>query len=157
MTVEQNFDDLLIKKGHVSRRPSDTYYVDAGRVLRTHTSAHQSTLIKAGHAAFLASGDVYRRDEIDRSHYPVFHQMEGVRMWAGDPALTKQEQTALIGARCDAALRTRLRPATAGCQPARPWGADAAFAPLHGGCSPSTFVSSWAAAGASSGGRQWRT
>jgi phenylalanyl-tRNA synthetase alpha chain len=30
---------------------------------------------------FLVTGDVYRRDEIDRTHYPVFHQMEGVRFF----------------------------------------------------------------------------
>ena len=29
---------------------------------------------------FLVAGDVYRRDEIDSSHYPVFHQIEGVRL-----------------------------------------------------------------------------
>lgn len=89
VSVRQCFDDLLIPIEHVSRRPSDTYYVDSQRVLRTHTSAHQSTLLSLKQRdvindsldAFLVSGDVYRRDEIDRSHYPVFHQMEGVRMF----------------------------------------------------------------------------
>ena len=52
------------------------------QVLRTHTSAHQCTLIRSGHTAFLCSGDVYRKDEIDASHYPVFHQMEGVRIFS---------------------------------------------------------------------------
>jgi phenylalanyl-tRNA synthetase alpha chain len=37
--------------------------------------------MSAGNTAFLCSGDVYRRDEIDSSHYPVFHQMEGVRVF----------------------------------------------------------------------------
>lgn len=50
-------------------------------MLRTHTSAHQSTLISGGEAAFICTGDVYRRDEIDATHYPVFHQMEGVRIF----------------------------------------------------------------------------
>jgi phenylalanyl-tRNA synthetase alpha subunit len=31
--------------------------------------------------AWVLTGDVYRRDEIDRTHYPVFHQMEGVRLF----------------------------------------------------------------------------
>ena len=44
------------------------------RLLRTHTSAHQSTLMKSGKEAFLCTGDVYRRDEIDASHFPAFHQ-----------------------------------------------------------------------------------
>lgn len=80
MTVEQNFDELLIPSDHVSRRPSDTYYVDANRVLRCHTSAHQASILREGHDAFLVCGDVYRRDEVDSTHYPVFHQMEGVRV-----------------------------------------------------------------------------
>lgn len=37
--------------------------------------------MRRGYDAFLCSGDVYRRDEIDASHYPVFHQMEGVRIF----------------------------------------------------------------------------
>ena len=45
VNTRQCFDDLLIAPEHVSRRPSDTYYVDDERVLRTHTSAHQSTLL----------------------------------------------------------------------------------------------------------------
>jgi hypothetical protein len=46
-------------------------------------SAHQSTLLGQGIPQFLVTGDVYRRDEIDRTHYPVFHQMEGVRVFEG--------------------------------------------------------------------------
>jgi phenylalanyl-tRNA synthetase alpha chain len=75
VTTKANFDDLLVAPDHISRARSDTYYIDGGRVLRTHTSAHQSSLIGAGHHAFLCTGDVYRRDEIDASHYPVFHQV----------------------------------------------------------------------------------
>jgi phenylalanyl-tRNA synthetase alpha chain len=77
-SVEDNFDKLLIPKGHPARSKSDTYYIDENRVLRTHTSAHQNLLLKKGHRRFLVTGDVYRRDEIDRTHYPVFHQMEGL-------------------------------------------------------------------------------
>lgn len=51
-------------------------------MLRAHTSAHQTELVRAGLDAFLVAGDVYRRDEIDASHYPVFHQMEGVRLFS---------------------------------------------------------------------------
>jgi len=59
---------------------SDSYYLNREHMLRAHTSAHQSDLIKQGLDNFLVVGDVYRRDEIDSSHYPVFHQMEGVRL-----------------------------------------------------------------------------
>eukprot|EP00457_Paulinella_chromatophora_P006537 gb/GEZN01006555.1/.p1 GENE.gb/GEZN01006555.1/~~gb/GEZN01006555.1/.p1 ORF type:complete len:398 (+),score=37.35 gb/GEZN01006555.1/:99-1292(+) len=75
------FDELLTPKDHVSRRPTDTFYFDEKTVLRTHTSAHQTDLMRQGNYAFLVAGDCYRRDEIDYSHYPVFHQMEGVRLW----------------------------------------------------------------------------
>ena len=48
------------------------------------TSAHQTELLKKGYEKFLCFGDVYRRDEIDRTHYPVFHQMEGVQRFLRD-------------------------------------------------------------------------
>lgn len=48
------------------------------QVLRCHTSAHQAELLRKGETSFLLTGDVYRRDSIDASHYPVFHQMEGL-------------------------------------------------------------------------------
>ena len=81
VSVQQNFDELLIPDEHPSRSWNETYYVDENTVLRCHTSAHQCELIKAGHHNFLATGDVYRRDEIDKTHFPVFHQMEGVRLF----------------------------------------------------------------------------
>ncbi|KAJ1937505.1 phenylalanyl-tRNA synthetase alpha subunit, mitochondrial [Kickxella alabastrina] len=93
----QNFDSLGFAKDHPGRAASDTYYINADTLLRTHTSAHQLELLAAGkqsnagilaqarnaqaapaNECFLVAADVYRRDEIDASHYPVFHQMEGV-------------------------------------------------------------------------------
>ena len=82
VTVEQNFDSLLVPKDHVSRARNDNYYINSEYLLRAHTSAHQRDLIKTGLDAFLVTGDVYRRDEIDMCHYPVFHQMEGVRLFS---------------------------------------------------------------------------
>lgn len=78
------FDDVLVPKDHVSRQPSDTYYFDENTVLRPHTSAHQIEMIKGGNNAFLVLGDVYRRDTVDKTHYPAFHQMEGVRIFDYD-------------------------------------------------------------------------
>lgn len=80
VSVAANFDALLIPKDHPSRKPTDTYYLDDEHVLRTHTSAHQHALLSAGYTSFLVAGDVYRKDEIDRNHYPVFHQIEGVKL-----------------------------------------------------------------------------
>ncbi|PON79902.1 Phenylalanyl-tRNA synthetase [Trema orientale] len=82
VTVKQNFDDVLVPADHVSRSYNDTYYVDSQTVLRCHTSAHQAELLRSGHTHFLVTGDVYRRDSIDSTHYPVFHQMEGVRVFS---------------------------------------------------------------------------
>jgi len=81
VSTEQSFDSLLIPKDHVSRNKTDNYYINETTVLRGHTSAHQRDFVRMGLNHFLVTGDVYRRDEIDRSHYPVFHQMEGVRLF----------------------------------------------------------------------------
>jgi len=114
--AQQCFDDLLIPADHPGRLPSDTYYISrpggkeessaADTLLRTHTSAHQSTLMREGKEAFLCTGDVYRRDEIDASHFPVFHQMEGVKLF--DPAvvggaMTREEWLASEGCQLIAA------------------------------------------------------
>ncbi|KAL3351951.1 hypothetical protein AABB24_020178 [Solanum stoloniferum] len=82
VSVRQNFDEVLVPADHVSRSYNDTYYVDSQTVLRCHTSAHQAELLRNGYTHFLDTGDVYRRDSIDSTHYPVFHQMEGVGVFA---------------------------------------------------------------------------
>lgn len=84
VSIEDNFDRLLIPKDHPSRSASDTYYVDNKTVLRTHTSAHQNELLAKGETNFLVVGDVYRKDEVDRSHFPVFTQIEGVALVKDD-------------------------------------------------------------------------
>lgn len=81
VTTRQNFDSLLVPADHPSRLPTDTYYVNKNYLLRAHTSAHEEDLMRAGHDAVLVVGDVYRRDEIDATHYPVFHQMEAIRLF----------------------------------------------------------------------------
>ncbi|CAF4858849.1 unnamed protein product [Pieris macdunnoughi] len=79
VSTKQNFDDLLIPLDHVSRVKSDCYYINNSLLLRAHMTAHQSELLRAGLDNFLMIGDVYRRDEIDSTHYPVFHQVDAVR------------------------------------------------------------------------------
>ncbi|PKS06919.1 hypothetical protein jhhlp_005515 [Lomentospora prolificans] len=82
VSTVQNFDSLGFPADHPGRNKSDTYYLNKDTLLRTHTSAHQADVFRANESeGFLISADVYRRDAIDRSHYPVFHQMEGARMW----------------------------------------------------------------------------
>eukprot|EP00045_Choanoeca_perplexa_P006111 m.51940 g.51940 ORF g.51940 m.51940 type:complete len:428 (-) comp13467_c0_seq2:182-1465(-) len=92
VSTKQNFDSLLVPEDHVTRAKSDNYYINKEQLLRAHTTAHQAELVRQGLDAFLCFGDVYRRDEIDRSHYPVFHQVDGVKLFtdvtvsAGDKA-----------------------------------------------------------------------
>ncbi|KAL6314300.1 hypothetical protein AAG906_018995 [Vitis piasezkii] len=81
VSTKENFDDVLVPLDHVSRSYNDTYYIDSQTVLRCHTTANQAELLRRGHTHFLVTGDVYRRDSIDSTHYPVFHQMEGVRVF----------------------------------------------------------------------------
>lgn len=82
VTVAENFDSLGFPADHPGRNRSDTYYINKDTVLRTHTSAHEAEIFRRNASeGYTISADVYRRDAIDRSHYPVFHQMEGSRMW----------------------------------------------------------------------------
>ncbi|XP_073666391.1 phenylalanine--tRNA ligase, mitochondrial isoform X12 [Tursiops truncatus] len=82
VTTWQNFDSLLVPADHPSRKKGDSYYLNATHMLRAHTSAHQWDLLRTGLDAFLVVGDVYRRDQIDAQHHPVFHQLEAVRLFS---------------------------------------------------------------------------
>jgi len=97
VNVVENFDKLLIQKEHPARSLSDTYYFDENTCLRTHTSAHQNELLSKGCEKFLVTGDVYRKDEIDSSHYPVFHQMEGVCIVEDNENVQEEFKNKLIG------------------------------------------------------------
>ena len=86
VSVQQNFDSLGFPADHSGRSRTDTYYINGDTVLRTHTSAHQAeTFCSCPTPGFLISADVYRRDSIDKSHYPAFHQMEGAMVWSRNP------------------------------------------------------------------------
>ncbi|CAG9804692.1 unnamed protein product [Chironomus riparius] len=84
VSVNQNFESLLIPKDHPSRAKSDCYYINRGYMLRAHCTAHQVELLRSGLDNFLVVGDVYRRDEIDATHFPVFHQVDAVRIVHND-------------------------------------------------------------------------
>jgi phenylalanyl-tRNA synthetase alpha chain len=53
VTLQQNFDSLLVPAEHSSRNPSESFYLNSQYMLRAHTSAHQSDLIRTGLDAFL--------------------------------------------------------------------------------------------------------
>lgn len=80
--MSQNFDSLGFASDHPGRSRTDTYYINKDTLLRTHTSAHEVDVFRANSSdGYTISADVYRRDAVDRSHCPVFHQMEGALTW----------------------------------------------------------------------------
>ncbi len=74
-----NFEALNIPANHPSRAMHDTFYLDGGLLLRTHTSPVQvrAMLQRQPPFALIAPGRVYRFDS-DVSHSPMFHQLEGL-------------------------------------------------------------------------------
>jgi len=78
VSTKNNFDDLLIPQTHCTRNKTDTYYLNESTVLRTHMTSHSVELLTK-HDSFITIGDVYRKDEIDKCHYPIFHQLDGVK------------------------------------------------------------------------------
>jgi phenylalanyl-tRNA synthetase alpha chain len=99
-TEAHNFDGLNIPQDHPARGSADTFYFKGqdGLLLRTHTSPVQvrvlrrigargadglSELERSGGIRFLAPGRVYRKDEIDPTHSPMFHQVEGMIVGKG--------------------------------------------------------------------------
>ncbi len=79
-TVENNFDKLNSPKNHPSRSTSDTFYIDEETLLRTHTSPVQiRTMLKQKPPIRMVSaGRTFRYDEVDDTHSPMFHQIEGL-------------------------------------------------------------------------------
>src|SRR2546430_3165154 len=74
------FDALTTPPEHPARNEQDTFYLPDGRLLRTHTSTVQiRTMLGAPPPIRVISpGAAYRRDELDATHSPQFHQIEGL-------------------------------------------------------------------------------
>ncbi|ACU39283.1 phenylalanine--tRNA ligase subunit alpha [Actinosynnema pretiosum subsp. pretiosum] len=111
-----NFDALNFGKDHPARSMQDTFYVgpaDSGLVLRTHTSPVQArTLLDRELPVYVVCpGRTFRTDELDATHTPVFHQVEGL---AVDKGLTMAHLKGTLDAFARAVFgdqsRTRLRP-----------------------------------------------
>lgn len=84
VTPFKNFDELSFPPDHPGRAVTDSYYINKDLMLRTHTSTHEVETFRDGKTKWLLTADVYRRDEIDGSHYPVFHQVEGAKIFPAD-------------------------------------------------------------------------
>jgi phenylalanyl-tRNA synthetase alpha chain len=85
--ADVSFDLFGFPPNHPARSKSDTYYIDDQHILRTHTTvmwyyylaqkAIKDKIKKGLPVGSLSYGKVYRKDEIDRHHMNVFHQMDG--------------------------------------------------------------------------------
>ena len=82
--VDYNFDALNFTETHPARALSDTFYLDGGALLRTHTSPVQvrAMLTSPPPLYVIAPGRVYRPDN-DATHTPQFHQVEGLAVDEG--------------------------------------------------------------------------
>ena len=80
--ADYNFTKLNIDEGHPSREWTDTFYFteDSRVLLRTQTSPMQIHAMEAKELPIrmIAPGRVYRKDEVDATHSPMFHQIEGM-------------------------------------------------------------------------------
>lgn len=77
-----NFEALNIPKNHPARDEQDTFYINGicDLVLRTQTSPVQIRVMEKNNMPIkiIAPGRVYRSDEVDATHSPIFHQLEGL-------------------------------------------------------------------------------
>lgn len=85
VTIEDNYDNLLIPTDNISRSSTYTHYVDRTRILRTHTSAHIPGILREltkssdwDDVLILLPGLAYRRDVSDKKHVGQVHMLE---MW----------------------------------------------------------------------------
>ena len=113
--AEYNFDKLNAEEGHPSRDWSDTFYFDAGSrvMLRSQTSPMQVRAMETMELPIriIAPGRVYRKDEVDATHSPMFHQIEGLVVDKGvTMADLKGTLNAVIKAIYGANSVTRFRP-----------------------------------------------
>lgn len=107
-----NFEALNMPADHPARDMQDTFFVDAGRVLRTHTSPVQIRVMERQPPPLriIAPGAVYRNDD-DATHSPMFHQVEGLMVDRGVTfAHLKGVLTTFLRRMFEREVAVRLRP-----------------------------------------------
>jgi phenylalanyl-tRNA synthetase alpha chain len=111
-----NFDALNFPLDHPARSEQDTFHIapeDSRQVLRTHTSPVQvRALLERELPVYIASiGRTFRTDELDATHTPVFHQVEGLAVDCGlTMAHLRGTLDAFARAQFGPQARTRIRP-----------------------------------------------
>lgn len=115
-TEQFNFDALNFPADHPARSEQDTFYIapeDSRQLLRTHTSPVQvRTLLARELPVYVVSiGRTFRTDELDATHTPVFHQVEGLAVDRGlSMAHLRGTLDAFARAQFGPEARTRIRP-----------------------------------------------
>ena len=110
-----NFDRLNAEEGHPSRDWSDTFYFDEDSrvMLRSQTSPMQVRAMESRELPIriIAPGRVYRKDEVDATHSPMFHQVEGMVIDKGvTMADLKGTLNTLVEQLYGKGTKTRVRP-----------------------------------------------
>jgi phenylalanyl-tRNA synthetase alpha chain len=84
-TTHYNFDALNFPAWHPARSRHNSLFLDEQRLLRTETSPSQIRVMESRQPPvyMISHGRVYRRDTIDATHYPIFHQVEGLAVDRG--------------------------------------------------------------------------
>ena len=113
--AEYNFTKLNTEEGHPAREWGDTVYIkeDSSLLLRTQTSPMQVRTMEkmAPPIRIIAPGRVYRKDEVDATHSPMFHQVEGLVVDKGiTMADLKGTLNAFVEALYGKGTKTRFRP-----------------------------------------------
>ncbi len=102
VSVQDDFDLLNTPEDHPSRRETDTYYITDKDILRTQMTVmwpyylRDKEVLKRletkGHIEALVSGIVFRKDEIDRKHFPAFHQIDFLYICKKDQKVITQKE-----------------------------------------------------------------
>ncbi|WP_294535038.1 phenylalanine--tRNA ligase subunit alpha [uncultured Pseudoflavonifractor sp.] len=113
--AEYNFTKLNTEEGHPAREWGDTFYIkeDSSLLLRTQTSPMQVRVMEQQKPPIriIAPGRVYRKDEVDATHSPMFHQVEGLVIDKGiTMADLKGTLNAFVEALYGKGTKTRFRP-----------------------------------------------
>jgi phenylalanyl-tRNA synthetase alpha chain len=108
-----NFTALNIPRDHPSRDPYDTFYVNEGVLLRSHTSPGQIRVMEVAQPPIrvVIPGRTYRPDSVDATHHFMFHQIEGL-MVDEDVSMADLKTVLSIFARevFGSEVKTRFRP-----------------------------------------------
>ncbi|KGE23153.1 phenylalanine--tRNA ligase subunit alpha [Leptospira interrogans] len=112
-TDTNNFGALNFTEDHPAREMQDTFYLENGNLLRTHTSAIQVRTLRKLKPPFriIAPGRVFRYEEVDASHEHTFYQIEGMVVGKDISAANLIDTMQVLLSRIfEKEIKTRLRP-----------------------------------------------